>query len=164
MRIILFIVFTTVCCFSQTKDNPHEFKFYKNGVYKSTKKAELYLIKKLDTIKCEITKSKIIIPKVDSVYSVVIKTKRKSYIIQDVDFSKLDNDSKIVVGSENDMTKFEQVSNDFPTMYFLKETGLAVEIEKMSQANKVNFIIFNSRTKVNEEKYVVKNYSQSTVE
>jgi len=58
-------------------DNPHEFKFYKNGVYKSTKKAELYLIKNLDSIKCEITKNKIIIPKVDSVYSVVLKIKKK---------------------------------------------------------------------------------------
>ena len=164
MRINIFIFFSIFYCFTQIQSNTYEFKFYKNGQYKDTKKIELFLVKNSDSIKCEIIKNRITIPKVNSIYSVVLLNKKKAYTIENVDFSKLDNDSKIVFGLEKDLRRFTQLSSEFPTTYFLNETGLSIKIEEKNLAKKVNFIVFNSRTKMSNEKFIVKNYSQSAIE
>jgi len=163
MKIIYFIIFTiSIYCSAQTENSVHEFDFYQNGFYKNSIKIKLFIIKDSDTIKCRILKNKITIPKVSSSHSVIVYHKKKVYKIRDVDFSKLDEESKVVFGIEKNLGNFIPADN-IPNTYFMDYHRLAVKIENLNHAKKVSFIVFNSSTTANNIVRSYKNYGRSEI-
>lgn len=170
MKIFYFMIFTiSIYCSAQTESSNHEFKFYKNGLFKNPKNIKLYLVKNSDSIKCNILKNKVTIPRVSSSQTVVVSYRNKNYKINDVDFSKLDKDSKIVFGIEKSIENFSPISKELPNTYILRNSPiinnnfLAIKIENLHQAKKVNFIVFNCLAKSEEKKETYKTYSRSII-
>jgi len=163
MKIIYFIIFTiSIYCSAQTENSVHEFGFYQNGYYKNSKKINFFIIKDSDTIQCSIIKNKITIPKISSSHSVIVYHKKNVYKISDIDFSKLDKESKVVFGIEKNLGNFMPADN-IPNTYFMDYHRLAVKIENLNHAKKVSFIVFNSSTTANNIIKTYKNYGRSEI-
>ena len=148
ISIVLF--FFTTWSFSQTNSKIFDFEFYKNGKFISPKNLKIQLVKNSDTINCEILNEKIIIPDTNGIYTIIGKIKNKKFIIDNVDFSKLNYYGKFIFGIENNINNFETVSIEFPNTYVLKNTTNTVQIENLKQAEKVYFIIFSSEVFTDE--------------
>ena len=163
MKIIYFIIFTiSIYCSAQTEDSVHEFGFYYNGFYKNSKKIKLYLIKDSDTIKCSILKNKITIPKVYSSHTVIVYHKKKIYKINNMDFSKLNNESKVVFGIEKNLWNFIPADN-IPNTYFMDSHRLSVKIENLNHAKKISFLVFNSSTTASNRVTTYRSYGRSEI-
>lgn len=159
--IYLLLFFVTFFCIAQNENTVHDFRFYKNGQFKNTKQVKLYLVKNSDTLNCDISKDKITIPKVSSIFDVVIHYKKKIYKITDVNFSNLKKDSNIAFGFEKNLDNFLTISKEFPTAYILKETGLLLEINNLEHAENVYFIVFYYSKTTKKNKEIMKSYSRT---
>jgi len=162
MKIIFnfILFFVTICSFAQTSSKSYDFEFYKNGEFRNAKNFKIQIVKNLDTITCEILNEKIIIPEIKESCTVFFRIKNKKYIIENVDFSKLDSNSKIVLGIENNIENLEPISNQNPNIYIIKNTTIGVEIENLEQAKEVNFIVFTSTEITGNNSKKVKSYIQ----
>ena len=160
-KIINFILFfVTICTFAQTSNKSFDFEFYKNGEFRKSKNLKIQIIKNLDTIACEILNKKIIIPEIKDSCSVFIQIKNKKYIIDNVNFSKLDSNSKIVFGIENNIENFETIANQNPNIYIIKNTMIGVKIENLEQAKEVDFLVFTSIETIGNNSKRGKSYTQ----
>lgn len=161
MKILYFIIFTiSIYCSAQTNNTIHEFDFYHNGNYKNSKKINFLIVKDSDSITCNISNRKISIPKISAPCSIIVYYRKKSYKINNIDFSRLDNESKIVFGIEKNLKNFSPVRT-IPNAYLLDNYKLAVKVKNIKQAKKVNFIVFNSSKTQSNGKISYKNYSYS---
>ena len=160
-RIIIFILFVLPSCsFAQTSNKSFDFEFYKNGKFRNSNHLEIQIIKNLDTITCKILKNKIIIPKIKDSCKVFIKTKSKNYLIDNVNFTKLDADSKIIFGVENNIGNFESIANQNSNFYIIKNTMIGIKIENLEQAKEVNFLVFTSIEIIENNRRTAKSYTQ----
>jgi hypothetical protein len=160
-KIINFIVFfVTIYSFAQSNNKSIDFEFYKNGGFKNLKNIKFNLLKNLDTVTCEFLNEKIIIPEIQGTYTVIVEIKNKKYKIENVDFSKLDMDCKIVFGIENNIENFEPISNQYPNFYGIKKSKIFLKIEQLEQAKKVYFLVFTSEEKTGSNTKIGKSYAQ----
>ena len=154
----LILLLTTVMNFAQT-NNTTEFEFYKNGKFKSLKNVKVKLVKSLDTIVCEITNGKIIFPKNSGEFSVIVNIKNETYVVNNVDFSKLNSDSKFIFGVEKNIENFIPVSNQYPNIYEILNTVNFIKIENLENAKLVVFVAFISKES-NDKSTTGKSYTQ----
>jgi hypothetical protein len=156
----LILLFVTICSFAQTNNKSYDFQFYKNGNFRNSKNLKIQIVKNSDSIACEVLNKKIIIPEIKDSCTVFFKIKNKKYIINNVDFSKLDSNSKIIFGIESNIKNFESISNQNPNFYILKNASIGVLIEILEQTKEVNFIVFTSKIKTGNNKETIKSYTQ----
>ena len=136
-RYIIFL--TSICSFSQTT---HQIEFYKTGKFKNPKNLKIWLVKNSDTLTCEVVNEKINIPQTSGIYSVVIESHKEKYMINEVDFSKINSESKIIIGIEKNIENLKPLSTEYPNLYNLPNTMTFIKIENLSQAMKVVFVVF----------------------
>ena len=154
------LFFVTICSFAQISNASYDFEFYKNGEFRDSKNLKIQIVKNLDTIVGEILNKKIIIPESKDAFTVIIRIKNKKYSIDNVDFSKLDSNSKFVFGIENNIENLEPISNHNPNIYIIKNTSIGVKIENLAQAKEVHFIVFTSAEINGNDSKIVKSYTQ----
>ena len=158
ISIILF--FYVIWFFAQTNSKAIDFEFYKNGKIRNTKNLKILLVKNLDIISCEILNGKIKIPDLNGIFAIIGKIKNKKYIIDNVDFSKLNLSSKFIFGIENNIKNFKPISSEFPNFYILKNSTNSLQIENLEQAEKVYFVIFSQELFNDYNRKKVKNYNR----
>ena len=139
---VLFFLFTIHC--NAQKGNSYEFKFYNNGKFKSSKKVEVYLVTKTDSIKCKITNGQINIPENTNTNSLIINYKKNKYNIENIDFSKLDNKSVIIFGIEKNTENFSVTQE--PDIYLHLKTNTALKMDDPHKEKKIVFLTFNAIT------------------
>jgi hypothetical protein len=155
----LILLLTTLMNFAQN-NNSVEFKLYRNGEFRSLKNVKVKLVKNLDTITCEIVEGKILIPKMIDEFSVVVNIKKKTYVVDKVDFSKLNSDSKFIFGVEKNLENLKTISNQYPNVYVLSNTDNIIKIENLDKAKSVNFVVFTSKSKNTDNSITGKSYTQ----
>lgn len=161
-RIINFIIFfVSIWSFAQAPNHSYDFKFYKYGSFRNSKKMTFQLVKDIDTINCEVSKGKIQVPNISGKYTVVVTLKKDKYVVENVDFSKLYLGSTIVFGIENDFSNFSPpASNQYPTIYTLPNSLIPIKIEHIEQARSVHFVVFTSEKQDGKKLKEVRSYSQ----
>lgn len=157
------IFFYTTLLFAQTNNQSYEFEFYKNGNFKKTKNLKIQLAKNLDTISCEIVNGKIILPKNLDTCNIVVNYRKEKYVIENVLFSKLETESKIIFGAENNLKNLKPLSSQFPNFYNLPNRLTFIDIKNLEQAKEVHFIVFTNEEKIGI-KINCKSYTQYYLE
>ena len=148
-KILPFIVFFySALFFAQTNNQSYEFEFYKNGYFKKTKNLKIQLAKNSDTISCEIANGKIMVPKNLDTYNVIVNFRKEKYVIENVLFSKLETESKIIFGVENNMKNLKPMSAQFPNFYNIPNRLTFIDIKNLEQAKEVHFIVFSNEEKI----------------
>ena len=156
-RFFQFILFlTSINSFSQTTN---QIEFYKTGKFKSPKNLKMWLVKNSDTLKCEIVNEKINIPQNNGVYSVIIENQKERFVINDVDFSLLNSERKIIIGIEKNIENLKPVSKEYPNIYSILDSITFIRIENLNQAKEVVFVVFTSEETENKFKKA-KSYTQ----
>lgn len=161
--LLLFLSFTLFSS-AQSNTNSYEFKFYRNGSFPKTKKLKVYAISENDTILCAITDDRIALPKLSTVGSILINFRKKSYQVDDIDFSKLSDKGSLFVGIENNMNNFTQpLPNKQPNFYFLKNYSVLLQLENYESIKKICFLSFSTIISHEEEKLKMAQISKYTI-
>lgn len=155
----LILLLTALMNFAQN-NNSVEFELYNNGEFRSLKNVKVKLVKNLDTIACEISEGKILIPKMTDEFSVIVNIKKKTYVVDKVDFSKLNSDSKFIFGVEKNLKNLKPFSKQYPNIYVLLNTDNLLKIENLDKAKRVNFVVFTSKSKNTDNTITGKSYTQ----
>jgi len=148
--------------YGQNNNALHEFQFYHNGYIENKKAIQIALIIGLDTIDCGISEGQIVLPKSNLKGSILMRFKKKSYQIDDVDFSKIDVGSLMIFGVEKNMKNFALVTEEFPNLYHVKNTLSLLEIENIEQVKEICFVSFPSKLQ-NGKNMTVKNYNKTSI-
>lgn len=163
-KILPFIVFFyTALFFAQTNNQSYDFEFYKNGYFKKTKNLKIQLTKNSDTISCEISNGKIILPKNLDTCNVIVQLRKEKYVIEKVLFSNLVSKSKIIFGVENNIKNLKPISSKFPSFYIIPNRATIIDIKNLEQAKEVHFIAFTTEEKI-ENKINCRSYTQYYLE
>ena len=156
-RFILFLISTY--CYSQTIN---QLEFYNTGQFKNPKNLKIWILKNSDTLTCEIVNKKINIPITSGIHSVIIETHKDRYVINNVDFSKISSECKIIIGIEKNIENLKPLSKEYPNLYNLPERLTFIKIENLNQAKEVVFVVFTTEDLGNELK-CSKSYDQYTL-
>jgi hypothetical protein len=162
MKHILLILFLfALNANSQNENVERNFLFYYKNEFRNPKKISIQLIKNSDTTNCKIENGKIIVPKYDT-FDVLIRYKnKKSYKIENVDFSKLKQFPNFIVGIENKMNNFNYVPHETPNLYIHQYVQVPFLIEDLKETKSICFLSFKSRNNLNSKKKVsLKSYSK----
>lgn len=158
---ILFFVFSYSN--AQNETITHEFKFYKKGEFLKSDDLQVYAINGIDTIKLNVALDKIKIPKINFQISILVVKGKKKYLIEDVDLSKIDDDSNVLFGIENNFKNLIKVSDEYPSVRKLKNNLFLLNVENLEQAKEICFIIFTSSSEPNDNRRTSKSYSKMAV-
>lgn len=161
--LLLFLSFTLLSS-AQTDTYSYEFKFYKNGSFPKTKKLKVYAISGNDTIQCVIKEDKISIPKLSNVGSMLINFRNKTYQIDDIDFSKLDDKGSLFIGIENNMNNFTQpLPNKGSEFYMLKNYSVILRLKDYNSIKKICFLNFSFMLNIEGDRASISNYPRHTI-
>lgn len=141
----------------------HEFKFYKNGKFLKSNDLQLFSIKGMDTIEFNVASDKIKIPKINFTGSILVVKGKKKYLIEEVDFSKIDENSNVLFGIENNFENLIKVSDKYQSARTLKNNLILLNVENLEQAKEICFVIFSSVIAKQESVKSSKSYSKMAI-
>lgn len=155
----LFLVLISLSTYAQY-DNTVQFEFYKNGKFIDLKKVSVKLVQNLDTVACQIIGRRISVPKLNGEYSVILTFKKESYVVDNVDFSKIRFDCKFTFATEKNIKNFKPLLLEVPNIYGLERTMIFVKIENIDIAKKINFVTFTTLFMKDKKSDTLEAYSQ----
>ena len=104
--------------------------------------------------------SRISVPKLNGEYSVILTFKKESYVVDNVDFSKIRFDCKFTFGTEKNIKNFKPLLLEVPNIYGLERTMIFVKIENIDIAKKINFVTFTTLFMKDKKSDTLEAYSQ----
>ena len=142
----------------------YTFQYYKNGKSKNPKNIEFYIANEnLDTLQCKISGGTIIVPKITTKSSIIVYDEKATYVIEDVDFSQLDENCVITFGINTKVKHLTSFSEKFPNFYAMNNKVAIVKIDDIQSVKELCYITFNSVATAPNTGKLVKNYSQTTI-
>lgn len=139
------------------------FEYYKNGNFENVDRLTFKVANNSDTISCEIIGGKLILPKLSSTYSIIVTDGEKRFIIEDVDFTKVEGNLDIIFGVEKNFKNLNLIESAAGTFYSLKNRLAFVQLENLNDAKEDCFIIFQSPTGDEQMKKTSKSYSRFAI-
>ena len=154
-----FLLLTSIFGYSQDNGTV-QFEFYKNGKSIDLKNVRVKLVQNVDTVACQIIGRRISVPKLNGEYSVILTFKKESYVVDNVDFSKIRFDCKFTFGTEKNIKNFKPLLLEVPNIYGLERTMIFVKIENIDIAKKINFVTFTTLFMKDKKSDTLEAYSQ----
>ena len=162
--LLLFMLLPLLPSEVQQLHSTYTFQYYKNGKSKNPKNIEFYIVNEnLGTLQCKLSGGTINMPKISAKSSIIVHDEKATYVIEDVDFSHLDENCMITFGINTKVKHLTPLSEKFPNFYAMNNKVAIVKIDDIQSVKELCFITFNSVTTAPNTGKLVKNYSQSTI-